>query len=196
VDETETDADGGYLFTGVSAGSYRIQVIAPSGMALTATDTGSDDEADSDILSSGQSDLFTLALGDWVTDLDAGLTGTPTGISRLGGQLFIDADGDGIRDAGEAGAAYTIVELLDATGAVVATAMTEADGGYSFADVAAGSYRVKVWAPAGYHFTLANQGSDESADSDVTNSTAGTTDLFSYSGGLSLDIGAGLEEDA
>jgi hypothetical protein len=73
VDETATDASGHYEFSWMDPGSYRIQVVAPDGQVFTQQNQGTDETLDSDVDSSGLSDLFTVAAGDVRSDIDAGL---------------------------------------------------------------------------------------------------------------------------
>src|SRR6185503_11310302 len=54
------------------------------------------------------------------------------------------ATADGIQDAGELGISGVVVNLLNATGQVIATTTTGANGFYLFNGVAAGSYTVEV----------------------------------------------------
>ncbi|ODS84451.1 MAG: hypothetical protein ABS46_03475 [Cytophagaceae bacterium SCN 52-12] len=51
---------------------------------------------------------------------------------EIGNRVWRDTDNDGIQDAGEPGIAGVTVELVDNTGAVVATAVTDANGNYIF----------------------------------------------------------------
>ena len=68
--------------------------------------------------------------------------------ASIGGTVFGDRNGDGIRQSIEAGVAAALVTLVDATGATVASTRTDARGGYSFDRLDLGSYRVVV-TPAG-----------------------------------------------
>ncbi len=77
-----------------------------------------------------------------------------TGVGVLIGVVFLDNNVNGVQDTGEAGRASVTV-YLDANNngrmdAGEATTTTRADGGYTFANVAAGTYYVRVNAP----FTL------------------------------------------
>ena len=74
---------------------------------------------------------------------DDGSPVRPPGSLALGDRIWLDADGDGIQDAGEVGIAGVVVSLRDETGAVVATTTTGALGNYRFV-VAPGSWRVQV----------------------------------------------------
>ncbi len=73
----------------------------------------------------------------------------------LAGHVYVDADRNGRRDAGERGIAGVTVTLWRFDTAmnryvVVATKTTDADGAYSFADLAPGVYRVSETQPTAY----------------------------------------------
>ena len=66
--------------------------------------------------------------------------------------MWNDANGDGVQDAGEAGINGVTVELLDSANNVIATTTTSGDGNYTFGNLDAGTYTVRVVAsrlPAG-----------------------------------------------
>jgi len=62
----------------------------------------------------------------------------------ISGSVFADGNRDGVRQPIEAGAAAALVTLVSATGATLATARTDARGGFSFGRLDLGSYRVVV----------------------------------------------------
>jgi len=74
--------------------------------------------------------------------------------SDLSGNLFVDADRNGVRDAGEVGLEGQQVVLSNGAG-VVATATTDADGNYTFADVGKDDFTVELTVPSGYVATTA-----------------------------------------
>ncbi len=51
---------------------------------------------------------------------------------EVGNYVWIDTDGDGVQDPGESGFSGVTVELRDPSGTVIATAVTNEEGGYSF----------------------------------------------------------------
>jgi hypothetical protein len=114
--------------------------------------------------------------------------------TTLGGFVWAEVDGDGIREGSESGLSGITVQLLDASGLVLQTTSTALDGTYSFANVTVGQYRVKfVQAPSSEdEFTVANAGSDDNMDSDVTDPANGTTDLFTFDGISHPAVSAGL----
>jgi hypothetical protein len=91
----------------------------------------------------------------------------------IGDYVWLDADCDGIQDAGEGGVAGVNVNLYDSAGNLVDTQITDGNGYYLFQRLPDGSvldlgtYTVKFELPDGFHFSPANQGSDDAADSDA-----------------------------
>ncbi len=84
----------------------------------------------------------------------------------LGGIVWDDQDGDGVRGTGEPGVGGVVVSLLDGGGAVIGQRTTQADGSYSFGLPAGGSFRLEFQPPGGYALTLQGQGGDPTRDSD------------------------------
>jgi uncharacterized surface anchored protein len=77
---------------------------------------------------------------------------TGTG-ATLTGTVFLDPNRSGARDPAETGAGGITVSLLNSAGVVVATAVTDANGNYTFPNVPAGTYTVIVSAPNGLAIT-------------------------------------------
>ena len=74
---------------------------------------------------------------------DANRPCTPLFPFLIGDTVFLDANGNGVQDAGENGVAGVTVELIGTLGTVFATTTTDAAGHYSF-PVEAGTYTVRV----------------------------------------------------
>ncbi len=64
--------------------------------------------------------------------------------SSISGVVWEDLNADGVRDAGEPLIPGGTVQLLDASGAVIGTAQTAADGSYLFDQLHSGEYRTVV----------------------------------------------------
>ncbi|MBP0492577.1 SdrD B-like domain-containing protein [Pararoseomonas indoligenes] len=187
VATTATSNTGAYSFTGVVPGSYQVQFVGPSGTVFTNRDVGTDDTVDSDAGSSGRTPAFTLASGESATNISAGIF-TPTTVS---GSAFVDANGDGVLNGGEAGAAGVAVQLLASDGTVVATTTTSSTGAYSFTGVAPGTYQVQFTGPNGTVFTAQDQGANDAIDSDV-NATGRTGSIVVGSGQAVANVSAGF----
>ncbi|MEJ1098436.1 MULTISPECIES: SdrD B-like domain-containing protein [unclassified Pseudoxanthomonas] len=124
-----TDANGDYSYGGAITGQdYRIVETQPTGLA------------------DGQENTTNTIT---VTNLPAsGSTENNFGelAGSITGNVWLDADNDGVRDAGENGIAGVSVSLpagtVDALGNPVAAAVTDANGDYRFDDLLAGNYTV------------------------------------------------------
>jgi uncharacterized repeat protein (TIGR01451 family) len=119
------------------------------------------------------------------------ITGAP-GIAALGDFVWLDADMDGIQDAGEIGVANVTVRLLDQNGNELATTTTNANGFYSFTDLAPGTYRVDFVPPAGYTVSPPNQGANDALDSDANLTTGETANVTLVAGETNNTLDAGL----
>ena len=139
VATTITGGNGLYSFYNLPPGTYTVTVVAstlPGGAVATY---------DLDGTASANTAAVTLATGQNRTDVDFGYRGT----ASLGDRVWLDYDGDGVQDDGEVGINGATVQLLDGTGTVIATTTTAGDGNYSFPNLLAGTYKVRVIAPAG-----------------------------------------------
>lgn len=89
--------------------------------------------------------------------------------AQVQGQVFLDRNGDGDRDRGEAGIPGVTVELLDDEGEVIATARTDRLGRYAFDQFGeTGDFRVRVVVPETVAATTANPREFLIASGDVT----------------------------
>lgn len=71
---TVTDANGYYLFGNLSAGSYKVKFVLPSGYVFSPKDQGGNDAVDSDAdPSTGFTGCYTLAAGENNLTVDAGM---------------------------------------------------------------------------------------------------------------------------
>lgn len=187
---TTTTADGKYLFTGLTAGSYKVRFILPSGYSFTVAHAGTDDK-DSDVsdFAGGYTDCISLSAGEQDLTVDAGLKKNAA-TACLGNFVWYDKNRNGLQDSGEAGAPCVKVELLTCSGSVLKSTTTSSSGTYQFSNLAAGSYKVRFTAPYGYEFTGANKGANDVIDSD---SVSGVTDCITLAAGESNQtVDAGL----
>ena len=192
LDTTTTDASGNYAFIDLPAGDYAIEVELPANHVHTFTDQGADDTADSDLdRATGLTSTITLAEGDAVTDVDAGLVPV-IAPATIGDTVWSDSDGDGIQDAGEPGIAGVVVNLLRPDGTVLDTTTTDAAGNYAFIDLPAGGYAIEVELPADHVYTFTDQGTDDNVDSDLDRATGVTATISVTEGDLVTDVDAGL----
>lgn len=100
----------------------------------------------------------------------------------LGDRVWRDLNRDGLQGENEPGIPGVLVELYRASGSLVGTRITGADGRYRFADLASDSYRLRFALAPGHSHTLADVGGDDRIDSDVV-TPAGSTAVFGYTAG-------------
>ncbi|HMQ49652.1 MAG TPA: SdrD B-like domain-containing protein, partial [Saprospiraceae bacterium] len=109
--------------------------------------------------------------------------------SKIGDFVWDDTDGDGVQDAGEPGIGGVTVNLLDGNGNFLETTTTLPNGYYEFADLIPGDYIVEFETPTGYEPTLANQGGDDTEDSDAVGGQTGIITLMNGDSDLTNDAG-------
>lgn len=150
-----TDSSGNYSFTNLAGDkTYRVRIVGVSGLRISNPTTGYYDQT---------------VYGQTYTGKNFGLT--PKVL--ISGQVWNDADGDGIKDSGEVGlSSWKVFIDKDNDGVLDAgetSVLTDSAGNYKFTSLAAGAYRVRVVQQAGwtrkapstgvYNVTLAAGGS-------------------------------------
>ncbi|MCI5160497.1 MAG: hypothetical protein D3917_00430, partial [Candidatus Electrothrix sp. AX5] len=139
VDTAVTDADGYYLFNDLVAGHYMVEVDRTSGAIVGKTltsDPDSDGVACNGYTNTSESCDATHGVPITSTQyLNADFGYEPENV--LGDTIWLDANQDGIKDAGELGLVGITVELQDGTCTPGAcpTAVTDQDGYYVFTDL-------------------------------------------------------------
>ncbi len=178
-----TDDSGKYLFNDLVAGNYVVEFVAPSGYALTTPRVGGDTSQDSNADPiTGRTPTIPLLEGSDLT-IDAGLIG-----GSLGNYVWRDNDRDGQQDPDEAGVPNVVVSLRRPDGSIITTT-TDANGGYLFTGLPAGTYYVTFTLPVGLGFTLPNIGGD-GLDSDAgANGGTGAINLSAGQENLTVDAG-------
>ncbi len=195
-----TDGLGQYLFEGLPAGDYRIEIELPADMALSPADApaAGSDEADSDISpADNRSPVVSLSDGERRLDVDAGLYHTEgASPASLGDFVWHDLNGDKVQSAGEEGVPGVTVRLLSADGlTLLAGTTTDSEGRYLFSGLSAGDYVVEFVTPAGLEFVDRFQGGDAALDSDADPVTGRV--LVSLAAGENrTDVDAGLTAPA
>ncbi|MDV4342494.1 hypothetical protein HL657_04800 [Methanoculleus sp. YWC-01] len=107
-------------------------------------------------------------------------TGYEKTVGTIGGTIFLDADANGVQDAGEWGMRGVAVHLLNAAGERIATAETFAhacEGLYIFSGVLPGNYTVEVIPLEGYAFTVPGMGAPGETASTVDAANGTTTGI-------------------
>lgn len=192
---TTTDANGNYIFTGLTAGTYTVSAPAvgaggvPSGYSLTG---------DPDSTLDG-SHTITLSTGQQYLTADFGYK--PGGTGSIGDTIWKDdgagggTAGDGVKNGGEAGIANVTVWLyedtngngiVDAEDVMIAETTSDASGGYLFTGLATTdrNYIVRI-----------NQGDPDLAAAFSGSDPIANTTSLQYGVELTADTPSFLEAD-
>ncbi len=132
-----TDAQGKYEFPGLSAGTYNVSLVAPQYYIPTF---------DVDGITTTNTVSLAVAIGETNRLVDFGLVYAPP-LGSIGDYVWIDANTNGVREAGELGLTNVVVTLKDASNVTLATTTTDATGHYRFTGLSARTYQVSVAAP-------------------------------------------------
>jgi hypothetical protein len=142
IDQTATtDASGNYVFTNVPSGFHAVSVTAPPGTVYSTAD-GTNKQI--------------LAVNESIRDnVNFGLTYP----GRLAGTMFLDTNGNGTKDDGEAGFRLTNLQVdLYGSGQLVnVSAKSNADGTFSVAGLPDGNHFLVLNTPGGYAPTTATR---------------------------------------
>lgn len=185
-----TDANGLYSFSGVEAGTYFVRALSlTAGSVPYVLGTGLDTDFSPDTLQTGTVNLD--ATGEFAV-FDGALR-TLHGVS---GFVFEDTNGDGLQDIGEPGFEGAAVNIRDAEGLLINTAVTDINGNYAFSGILNGTYFLEI-DPAvltsfGKQLTVKGDGSQPAIDSDFDPATFESDPFILQLGGITPDLDAGL----
>ncbi|MDR3538246.1 MAG: SdrD B-like domain-containing protein [Acetobacteraceae bacterium] len=202
LETTTTDANGKYLFSNLTLGTYEVAFVAPTGYNFTTQGVGGNAAVDSSAnATTGITAPVTLtsaALND--LNVAAGILAPGAaayGTAALGDYVWFDTNGNGVQDSNEKGVAGVTVELLNATGTtVLGKTTTDSTGAYHFTGLAAGTYEVEFVAPTGDGFTRQAAGSNGAIDSNANQTTGITAPVTLTAGQVDNTIDAGLVSKA
>jgi uncharacterized repeat protein (TIGR01451 family)/LPXTG-motif cell wall-anchored protein len=188
---TTTDANGFYSFNNLIGGvDYVVQFVKPDNTTFTWMLSGDNSAIDSNADVNGLAPVTAPLTGENSLEtpddpkIDAGLVK----LVSVGDYVWYDVNRDGIQGEGEAPVPGVTVNLYDdETGELLATAVTDENGFYSFTDLWAGaSYTIEFVKPSGTSFTSVDSG-DDALDSDADLVT-GTVTFTAPSDGLNSAV--------
>ncbi|MEM1227726.1 MAG: SdrD B-like domain-containing protein [Planctomycetota bacterium] len=143
VASTRTAADGTYSFTNLPAGNYTVVETQPSGYFHGGQVAGSNggNALVADVISQ-----IPIGWGEMLVDYNF----CELLPSEILGQVYVDRDGDCVREPDEPGLGGVIIELYNEAGDRIRTTTTSDDGSYSFRNLQPGTYTVRELQPDGY----------------------------------------------
>ena len=105
--------------------------------------------------------------------------------AKVGNQIFIDTNGNGIYDLGDlafANVELTLTGTSNSGVSITRTLTTDVNGNYDFDGLLPGNYKITLDVPAGYNLTYLNIGGNEALDSDFDPATS-MTEVFGLAAG-------------
>lgn len=188
-DTTTTDATGAWEFPGLRPGTYEVSQSSqpagyPDGVETVGGCAGTAvDDAIGDIAVYPGSQCAEYWFGEGV--------GSPP--APIGDLVWDDQNADGVQNNGEPGLAGVTVRLLDGGDTEIDSTVTDGDGRYMF-DPGAGDYRVEVDVPVDRVVTVADQGGDDTLDSDADPATGWSPLVSLGASEIRDDLDVGLYE--
>jgi protocatechuate 3,4-dioxygenase beta subunit len=135
---TTTNSNGNFSFTNLPPATYSIREVEVAGFRQTTLNPAD----------------ITVAAGADITGITFGNQVIP---GEIQGMKFEDVNATGIQEPNDPGMAGIIIELIDpATNMIITTQTTDANGDFSFMNLAPGTYRLREFPVAGFRQTTAN----------------------------------------
>jgi hypothetical protein len=191
-DPRSASADGYYNFC-LAPGTYYLIFERPGHLASSMAFAGSNDEKDSDITNTVElysTYIFTVRSGEERHDIDGGFHSKAT----MGDRVWLDENSNGVQDAGEPRVPGVVISAYNKDGLMLWQDESDQNGEFYMDGLSMGEYYLKFDPPAGFTFTLPDQGGDDGIDSDVDGSNGPrTTALYRVSPGEhEPDVDGGL----
>ena len=192
---TITDGYGNYKFsnlqTNVAGINYQVRFSTVPGYQFSPNNGVVSTTNNSDAnTATGRTGTITLTNAvPNVTYVDAGLYYSET--AKVGDFVWNDLNKNGIQEAGEPGIAGVTVMLYTAGDVLYRSTVTSNNGYYSFNEVPAGNYYIKVAPPVGYQVSPKDAAADN-IDSDIDPVTRKTANFTVVDGTNNLTLDAGL----
>ena len=142
---TTTNADGSYIFSDLPSDAY-VVVVNPATLPSGYVQTGDPDDfgQPASAPDNQTTSAVVLAPGDAFLNVDFGYQPDTALVNTIGDTVFLDANANGVEDAGELGISNVTVSLLNSAGEPITTTTTDADGVYLFSGLPDGDYSVVI----------------------------------------------------
>ncbi len=180
-----TDINGNFWLVGNIPGQYYLAIEDVNGWIASPSNSGSDDNLDSDgIFSNGmlRTELFTVSGCENISEHDFGLCRP---FAHIQGTVWIDSNCDGIMNSNENTVDEITVNLQDCNNNTVATTQTNGEGIYWFDEIEVGQYNVQFENLNGYTFSIGNDSAIETQE--------GVTACVDVEGNENYEFNAGIK---
>lgn len=176
-----TNHAGMYCVSTDDPGEHYVQVVSPISYLFTLKNAGNDRAMDSDVDENGTSDMKMLDDNYEMEYVDAGMYFKLTG--NIKGRVWIDGNGNGVRDPHEATKANVVVFLFNRNRVFIKSVKTNESGLYSLNNIESGQYYCLIPEFPDLDFVMFT-GQNQDIDSEITNQYGlGTSRLITIAGG-------------
>jgi len=154
ISTTISATDGTYSFSDIPFGDYYISAAAIENKPFVLY-LGTPSNMDSDISNEfgiGTTRLINVLPGANITNIDIGFYATMS----IGDFVWDDLNNNGLQESGEPGLAGILVSLIDESGTVRKTVISDSTGKYLIDSVATGRYKLSFGSRPGYVHAINN----------------------------------------
>ncbi|NBJ14003.1 MAG: hypothetical protein FNP40_00185 [Dehalobacter sp. 4CP] len=172
VAQTNSSKSGAYTLKDVMPGNYTLRFVRKDGYTFTKyrpLDTDGNDAVLSATGAYGETEPFSVAMSQVLTDFNAGLVQAAT----VDGVFFYDENDNGLMDKAEGGFTDGSVRLVSDDGEIDIIRPVDADGSYTFSGVAPTSYTLYYMLPEHAEMARVQKGGNTVAHQGSVNAVAG-----------------------
>jgi protocatechuate 3,4-dioxygenase beta subunit len=188
IGTTTTNTAGFYEFLNLTAGNYQLVLGDVSPSFVTKYNVGNEaTNSDFDRITRSTT-ILNLLPNTSFSNIDGGIYN----VGSVGDFVWNDANQNGTQDAGEVGLAGVTLTLVNESGTVVSTQVSDANGAYQFSNLEPGTYGIVAMIPDPFVKTLFNVGAS-ATNSDFAEAAGivGTLPFLVMSGMQIVDIDLG-----
>lgn len=204
LESTTTDMNGYYGFDVMPSTRYIVEVVTPSGFALTLLNQGANDNKDSDFDPANSRSALLEMTDAHNMSVDAGMIlteqrrpepETATDTVAISDFVWFDINGNGLQDEGERGVPNVAVVLKLSGQGAIGNTTTDINGYFAFTGLDPnGNYSLTFTPPTGFGFTLQNADNNQQDELDSDVDGFGQVVIFDYdlTPGVNKNWDAGL----
>ena len=195
VASAETDENGVYEFSDLTPGSFYATVLNTTYYFSPVVEGGNQVTPNEDDEPNGNTPIVGVTAGEAIEDWNVGLFATVT----VGNRIWLDENGNGVRESNEVGFEGINVTLVDESGSQQVQE-SDSDGSYLFTGLPPNTYSVTFDVPEGYYFSPSSPLSDtiDKSDPDAgdyatsIDSSGSAASVELQSGAIDLSFDAGV----
>jgi len=171
-------SDDGYFKFCVAPGTYYVKFVNPPSTFVAAVPNfGINESVDSDVTGTfgpGTTDQISISCGQGTCDIGAGYYT----MASIGDNIWMDNNGNGMRENYEAGVANVIVRAYDLSNNEIASTTSDNNGEYTITHLAKETFYLKFDIPGNMAPTAYGMGNNATIDSDINEANGPMTTSY------------------